>query len=88
VFGVPPPLLLKLPPAPPSDHTAPVAPPPYDPPSAADVPLWHIAVIDPPALTVGFLLTVIVFVSVTVPHDPPCDVSVSVTVPENVDEAV
>ena len=38
VFGVAPPLFANDPPAPPSLHTADVAPPPNDPPKAAEVP--------------------------------------------------
>ncbi len=60
VPGVLPPLLAKVPPAPPSDQVAAVAPPPNDPPSAAVVPPWQIAVTDPPTLTVGNGLTVTV----------------------------
>ena len=38
VPGVPPPLLVNVPPAAPSDQTAEVAPPPNEPPNAAEVP--------------------------------------------------
>ena len=37
VLGVLPPLFAKVPPAPPSDQTAEVAPPPNEPPKAAEV---------------------------------------------------
>jgi hypothetical protein len=79
VFGVNPPLFVKVPPATPSVHTAEVAPPPKDPPSAIVVPPWQIAAIAGPMETVGFGLTVRVFVANTVPHDPPEVVSVKVT---------
>jgi hypothetical protein len=83
VFGVAPPLFVNEPPAPPSDHTADVAPPPNDPPRANVVPPWQIAATAPPALTVGLGLTVIFFVAKTVPHEPPAVVSLNVTgVPE------
>src|SRR5664280_2501102 len=58
ILGVAPPLFVNEPPAPPSVHTADVAPPPNDPPRAAVVPPWHIAATTPPALTVGFRFTV------------------------------
>jgi hypothetical protein len=58
VFGVAPPLFVNDPPAPPSLHTADVAPPPNEPPRAAVVPPWQIAATAPPALTVGNKLTV------------------------------
>ena len=51
-------MLVKEPPAPPSDHTAEVAPPPYDPPKAAVVPPWQMADTAEPALAVGLGLTV------------------------------
>jgi hypothetical protein len=60
VPGVVPELLVKDPPAPPSDQTAAVAPPPNDPPNAAVVPLWHTAATAEPALAVGLGFTVIV----------------------------
>src|SRR5664280_497006 len=79
VFGVAPPLFVNEPPAPPSDHTADVAPPPNDPPRAKVVPPWQIDATAPPALTVGFGLTVRILLPEVVPHDPPAVVSVKVT---------
>src|SRR5664280_1595214 len=79
VFGVNPPLFVNEPPAPPSDHTADVALPPYEPPRPAVVPPWQIAATAPPALTVGFGLTVIFFVAKMVPQEPPAVVSLNVT---------
>ena len=67
-------------PAPPL-HVPPVAPPPTDPPMAADVAPWHIADNPPPALAVGFAFTVMFFVSVTDPHEPPLVVNVNVILP-------
>lgn len=58
VLGVEPVLFANVPPAPPSLHTAAVAPPPYEPPRAAVVPLWQMAGTPLPALAVGFGLTV------------------------------
>jgi hypothetical protein len=81
VFGVRPPLFVKLPPAAPSDHIADVALPPNDPPSAAEVPPWQMAAIAPPALTVGLRFTVIVLFAEVVPHEPPLVVRVKVAVP-------
>ena len=79
-------MLVKDPPAPPSDHTAAVAPPPNEPPNAAVVAFWQIAVIAPPAFTVGLGLTVKDLVVEVVEHRPPLVVSVSVTgVPEVTD---
>ena len=69
VLGVAPPLFVNEPLAP-SVHTAEVAPPPNDPPNAAEVPPWQIAPITPPTLTVGFGLTVIVPVAVVCVHVP------------------
>ena len=60
-MGVAPPLFVNEPLAP-SVHTADVAPPPNDPPNAAEVPPWQIADIAPPTATVGFGLTVMVTV--------------------------
>ena len=79
VLGVAPPLFVNEPPAPPSVHTADVAPPPNDPPKAAVVPPWQIAAITPPTLTVGFGLTVSTLLAVVVPHNPPAVVRVNVT---------
>ena len=81
MFGVAPPLLVKLPPAPPSLHTADVAPPPKEPPKAAVVPPWQMAVTAPPTFTVGLRLTTTVLLFDVVPHDPPLVVSVNVAVP-------
>ena len=58
VLGVVPELFVKVPPAPPSDHTALVAPPPNDPPNAAVVLPWHSAAMAPPTFTVGLGFTV------------------------------
>ena len=72
-------LLAKVPPEPPSLHTAEVALPPYEPPKAAVVPPWHIAATAAPALTVGLTLTVTVLLALVVPHEPPAVVKVKVT---------
>ena len=72
-------LFAKVPPAPPSDHTADVAPPPNDPPNAVVVPPWQIAVTAPPTFTVGAGFTVTVLNADVVPHDPPDVVKVNVT---------
>ena len=58
VPGVFPVLLAKVPLG--ADHIAEVAPPPKDPPKAADVAPWHMAVIAAPASAVGSGLTVTV----------------------------
>ena len=81
VFGVAPPLLAKLPPAPPSDQTAAVALPPNEPPSGPVVPPWQIAATAPPASTVGRALTVTFLLAEVVPQDPPLVVRVSDAVP-------
>ena len=86
--GVLPVLFVKVPPAPPSDQTAAVAPPPYEPPNAAVVPPWQIAVTAPPALTVGFGLTVKLLLADVVPHDPPLVVRVKVIGVVDVADAV
>ena len=65
---------LKVPPAL-LDHVPPVAEPPTEPPSAAEVPPWQMAAKAEPALAVGNGLTVIVPVAETVPH-PPVNVTV------------
>ena len=83
-----PPLLVKLPPAPPSDHTAEVAPPPNEPPNAAEVPPWQIAATAEPAFAVGFGFMVIDLVALVVPHEPPDVVSVNVTEAGADDDAV
>ena len=54
MFGVAPPLFVKLPPAPPSLHTADVAPPPNAPPRAAVVPPWQIAAMAPPEMAQSY----------------------------------
>ena len=72
-------LFANVPPAPPSLHTAPVAPPPNEPPSAAVVAPWHIPVTAEPAFTVGFGFTVKLLLAEVVPHTPPDVVSVKVT---------
>ena len=74
-----PPLLVKVPPAPPSLHTAEVAPPPNEPPNDAVVPPWHIAATTEPAFTVGLGLTVKLLLADVVPHEPPEVVRVNVT---------
>ena len=82
-------LFVKLPPAPPSDHTADVAPPPNDPPNAVEVPPWHIAAMTPPTFTVGVGFTVRVLVTgATEPHEPPLAVNVKVTEDGAVADAV
>jgi hypothetical protein len=88
MLGVVPELLVKDPPAPPSDHTAPVAPPPNEPPKAAVVAAWHTAETAEPALTVGFAFTVNVWFEVAVPQEPPLVVSVSVILLPAEDDAV
>jgi len=80
---------LNVPPTPPSDHVPPVAPPPTEPPNAPEIPPWHIAVIAPPAFTVGVGFTVICLLTgAIVPHEPPLSVNVKVIVPDSVAEAV
>ena len=88
VLGVLPVLFVKLPPAPPSVHTADVAPPPNDPPNAPEVLPWQMAVTATPAFTVGAGFTVIVLLANIVPHEPPAVVSVNVTDAGAVAEAV
>jgi hypothetical protein len=88
VPGVPPPLLAKVPPTPPSDQIADVAPPPNEPPREAVVPPWQIAATAEPALTVGLGLTVSVLLAEVVPQDPPAVVSVNVTDEGEEEEAV
>jgi hypothetical protein len=72
---------LKVPPAG-VDHVPPVALPPTEPPSAAEVPPWQIAAIAAPAFAVGLGVTVIFFDADTVPQEPPLVVKVKVAVPE------
>ena len=86
--GVAPLLFVNVPPAPPSDHTAEVAPPPNEPPNAAVVPPWHIAGVIAPELTVGFGFTVIVLLALVVPQKPPDVVKVKVTVVTDEADAV
>ena len=50
---------LNVPPTPPSDQVPPVADPPTEPPNAAEIPSWHIAVRGDPALAVGGAFIVI-----------------------------
>ena len=88
MLGVEPVLLLKVPPAPPSDQIAEVAPPPKEPPKATDVPPWHIAATAPPAFAVGLGFTCIVLLALAVPQGPPVVVNTSVAVPENPDGGV
>ena len=78
VFGVEPPLFEKDPVAGEAVQTAPVAPPPNDPPNAMVVPPWQIAGIAPPAFTVGFGFTVTFLLAVTVPQEPPLVVNANV----------
>jgi hypothetical protein len=66
VPGVLPLLLVNVPPAPPSLHTAPVALPPKEPPSAGVVPPWQIALNAPPTPTVGAVTLVTVTPAVAV----------------------
>ena len=86
--GVVPELLVKVPPAPPSDQTAAIAPPPNEPPNPAVVPPWQMGAFTGPTLTVGFGLTVNKILEDVLPHEPPLVVRVSVTGLEDVDEAV
>ena len=79
VAGVLPVLLVNVPPAPPSLHTAEVAPPPNEPPNAAVVPPWQIPATAEPAFAVGFGFTVNDLFADVVLHDPPDEVSVKVT---------
>ena len=72
-------LLANVQPAPASVHIAAVAPPPNEPPKAADVPPWQIAATADPALAVGFGFTVNVLLADVVLHKPPAVVSVKVT---------
>ncbi len=71
-----------------ADHIADVAPPPNEPPKAADVPLWQIAVIADPTLTVGFGFTTISFIAKVGVHNPPMPVSVKVTGEVELDAAI
>lgn len=73
VPGVEPVLFANVPPATPSDHTADVAPPPNEPPSAGVVAPWHIADNAPPALNAGFGLTV-TLINISAPGHPPGEV--------------
>ena len=79
VAGVVPLLLVNVPPAPPSLHTAEVAPPPNEPPKAAVVPPWQMADNAEPTFTVGFGFTVKVLLAVALPQPPPEVVRVKVT---------
>jgi hypothetical protein len=81
-------LLANVPPVGLALHTAAVAPPPKDPPNAAVVPLWHMAAIAEPALTVGLGFTVRVLLAEVVPHEPPLVVSVNVTLDAEDEDAV
>jgi hypothetical protein len=74
-------------PAPPL-HVPPVAPPDTEPPIGPDVPPWHIADNAAPAFAIGFGFTVIVLVTVVVPHEPPLVVKVKVMVPDSVADAL
>ena len=77
--------MVNEPPAPPSLHTADVAPPPNEPFKAAVVPPWQI-VATAVTLTVGFGFTVNDLLAEVGPHEPPPVVSVKVTgVPEPAD---
>ena len=65
-----------------------VAPPPNEPPNAAVVPPWQIAVSAEPAFTVGLGFTTKLLLADVEPHDPPEVVSVNVTVAGAEDDAV
>ena len=88
VAGVLPLLLVNVPPAPPSLHTALVAPPPNEPPKAAVVPPWQIAATAEPAFTVGIGFTVRYLLADVVPQEPPVVVNVNVTGLVDVADAV
>ena len=88
VPGVFPVLFVNVPPAPPSDHVAAVAPPPNEPPNTEVVPPWQMVAMEGPTLTVGFGLTVNCVLAEAVPHEPPLVVRVNVTGLEEEDEAV
>ena len=77
----------KVPPAPPSFHTADVAPPPNEPPKGPVVLPWHTAATVVTA-TVGLGFTVNVMLQETVPQEPTVLVSVKVTVAGAEDDAV
>ena len=87
VFGVLPPLLVNMPPAPPSSQVADVAPPPNEPPKAAVVPLRHIGETEE-TVAIGFGLTVNDTVGVSIPQEPPDVVSFKVTGVADESEAV
>ena len=73
-------LFAKVPPAPPSLHTALVAPPPNDPPKVAVVLPGQMAAVAEPALTVGFGFVTSVKIVVTGPLQPAA-LAVMVVVP-------
>ena len=79
---------MNVPPAAPSDHTADVALPPNEPPSAAVVPPWQIAVVALPTFAVGFAFTVSDLPADVELQDPPPVVSVKVTGELEDDDAV
>jgi hypothetical protein len=62
-------------------HVPPVAEPPTEPPNGAVVPPWQIALNKEPALAVGVVFTVIFFVALAVPQEPPVVVKVKVAMP-------
>ena len=64
-------LLVKVPPAAPSVHTAEVALPPNEPPSAGVEPPWQIAVNAEPTPTMGESTVILVAEVVTVPQPAP-----------------
>ena len=88
VPGVLPVLLVKVPPAPPSLHTAEVALPLNEPPSAGVDPPWQIAATAEPAFTVGLGFTVRFLLADVVPQEPPVVVNVNVTGLVDVADAV
>jgi hypothetical protein len=71
VPGVLPVLLVKVPPAPPSLHTAEVALPLNEPPSAGVDPPWQIAVNAEPTPTTGDCTVMLVADVLTVPQPEP-----------------
>jgi hypothetical protein len=73
---------VKVPPKPPSDHIPPVADPPTEPPSGAEIPPLQITVRAGPASAVGASSTFCVFETVTGVHTPPVVVKIKLAVPE------
>ena len=89
MLGVDPPLFVSEPPAPPSSHTADVAPPPKEPPSAEVVPPWHMEETAAPTVKVGAAEMVMVFVD-TASVQPALAVAVNenVRVPADISAAL